>query len=77
MGALALAQIIPSCGGEDQPIVGWVAHKFLSPVRDAYIIEINNVEYEVPPEFYDVVKIGDLVKRENGVWRIVKPAGGG
>ncbi len=77
VGSLALAQIVPSCGGEEQTIVGWVQRKFPFPARDAYMIEINNVEYEVPQEFYEEVKAGDLVKYEKGIWTILKKAGGG
>jgi len=76
VGTLALAQIVPSCGGEEQTIVGWVARKFVSGFRNAYIVQINNVEYEVPQDFYDVVRVGDLVKQEHGIWTIVKRAGG-
>lgn len=75
VGSLALAQIAPSCGGEEQTIVGWVERKFPFPAKDAYMIVINKIEYEVPMEFYLEVKVGDLVKYEKGIWTIVKRAG--
>ena len=77
VGSLALAQIAPSCGGEEQTIVGWVQRKFPFPAKNAYMIQINNVEYEVPDDFYLEVKVGDLVKYEKGIWTIVKKAGTG
>ena len=79
VAALGLAQIAPSCGGSDEErtIVGWVARKFPAPGLNRLIIVINNVEYDVPPEFYDEVKVGDLVKFEGGLWKIVKKAGSG
>lgn len=75
VGMLALGQIVPSCGGEEQTIVGWVERKFPVPVKDAYVIVINHVEYEVPQDFYLDVKVGDLVKYEKGIWTIVKRGG--
>ena len=79
VAALGLAQIVPSCGGSDEEhtIVGWVARKFPAPGLNRLIIVINNVEYDVPPEFYAEVKVGDLVKFEGGLWKIVKRAGSG
>ena len=78
VGALGLAQIAPSCGGdEERTIVGWVERKFPAPGLNRLIIVINNVEYDVPPEFYAEVKVGDLVKFEGGLWKIVKKAGSG
>jgi len=76
VGALALAQVFPSCGGEERTVVGWIERKFPYPVRNAYIIVINDVEYDVPPEFYEEVRIGDLVKFEHGLWTIVRRAQG-
>lgn len=77
VGALALGQIAPSCGEEERAVVGWVERKFPAPGRDANVIVINHIEYNVPPEFYDEVRVGDLVKYENGIWTIVKKAQGG
>lgn len=76
LGLTALAQAFPSCGsGSGEVIIGWVEAKFRSPVHDAYIIEINNVEYSVPQDFWELVGVGDLVKFEGGVWKIVRKRG--
>ncbi len=75
IGGLALGQIAPSCGGEELTIVGWVTRKHQVPFRDAYVIEINNTEYDVPLDFYFEVHVGDFVKLEKGTWTIVKKAG--
>lgn len=77
VGALAFGQLAPSCGEEERTVVGWVERKFPAPGRDAVVIVINHVEYAVPPEFYDEVRVGDLVKFEGGIWTIVKRAKGG
>ncbi len=77
VAALALSQIVPSCGGEEKTVVGWIERKFPVPFKDAYVIVINHVEYEVPVEFYDQVRVGDLVKNEHGIWTIVRRAQGG
>ena len=79
VASLGLAQIVPSCGGGDEEhiIVGWVERKFPAPGVNRLNIVINNVEYDVPPEFYAVVKVGDLVKFEGGLWKILKKAGSG
>ncbi len=76
VGALSLAQALPSCG-EEQTVVGWVQRKFPFPAHDAYMIEINNVEYQVPLEFYLEVRAGDLLKLERGIWTILKKAAPG
>jgi hypothetical protein len=76
IGGLALGQIVPSCGGEEQTVVGWVTRKFVANFRDAYVIVIDNTEYDVPQDFYLEVRVGDLVKLEKATWRIVKRAGG-
>lgn len=74
LGLMALAQFLPSCG-EGQSVIGWVDAKFPSPIKDAYVIVINHVEYQVPFEFYETVRVGDLVKQENGQWTIVRRGG--
>lgn len=71
VGLMALAQVLPSCG-EGQAVIGWVDAKFPSPANNAYVIVINHVEYFVPFEFYQTVKVGDLVKFDNGDWTIVR-----
>ncbi len=76
IGGLALGQIVPSCGGEEQTVVGWVTRKHVASFRDAYVVIIDNVEYDVPQDFYFEVSVGDFVKLEKGTWTIVKKAGG-
>ncbi|HXF82772.1 MAG TPA: hypothetical protein VNN19_08475 [bacterium] len=73
--AIAVAQVLPSCGGEERTITGWVEAKYWHGRRQSYVIVINNVEYNVPDAFYDEVEVGDLVKRENGIWTIVRKKG--
>lgn len=75
VSAIAVAQAIPSCGGEEQTVIGWVARKTIASFKNAYIIEINNVEYEVPEDFYAEVRVGDLVKLESGRWKVLRKAG--
>ncbi len=73
--ATTVAQVLPSCG-RSVTVIGWVEAKYVRPIQDEpYILEINNVEYTVPYEFWSEVRVGDLVKFENGVWTIVKKAG--
>ncbi len=83
---LAVAQILPSCGGPGQSgggpavssqpdVIGWVSEK-RSRVWEAtpYMIVINALEHGVTYEFYMDVGVGDLVKYERGVWTIVRRA---
>jgi len=72
---VSVAQFMPSCEGTSRPLVGWVEDKFYHGRRSAYVVVINNVEHNVPDDFYDMVEIGDLVKREGGVWSIVRKKG--
>jgi hypothetical protein len=75
--AVSLAQFFPGCGesrtGGD--VIGWVADKFYHGGRQSYVVVINNVEYNVPDDFYWLVQVGDLVKSEGGLWTIVKKKG--
>jgi len=73
--AVAAAQILPSCGGTERTITGWVEAKYYHSRRQSYVVVINNIEYTVPDDFYDQVDIGDLVKYENGAWKIVRKRG--
>ena len=75
MLATAVAQILPSCEGSSRTIIGWVDDKFYHGRRASYVVVINNVEYNVPDDFYALVEIGDLVKNEGGIWTIVKKRG--
>lgn len=72
LGLMALAQVLPSCG-QGEPVIGWVDQKLR--IGDGYVIVINHVEYQVPFEFYETVRVGDLVKLENGQWTIVRRGG--
>jgi hypothetical protein len=69
---------IPSCNidsGSDT-IVGYVEDKYLAPVRDGGALHpfilIGGTEYQVPRPFWMEVRVGDLVKYENGQWTIVR-----
>jgi hypothetical protein len=69
---------IPSCNidsGSDT-IVGYVEDKYLAPVRDGGPLQpfilIGATEYQVPRPFWMEVRVGDLVKYENGQWTIVR-----
>lgn len=75
--ATSLGQIMPSCGGgEARTITGWVEDKYYHKTRESYVVVINNVEYNVPDDFFFLAEVGDLVARdENGLWRIVRKRG--
>lgn len=74
--AVAIAQALPSCGGEPRIITGWVDAKYYHGGRDSYVVVINNIEYNVPDDFYFTVEVGDLVRRDpDGLWRIVRKKG--
>jgi hypothetical protein len=83
---MAVAQILPSCGGPASPtggsgvssqaeVIGWVAEK-RSRVweQTPYMVVINSMEYGVPYEFWLAVEVGDLVKSVGGKWTIVRKA---
>lgn len=72
----SLGQIVPSCGGEARTLIGWVEEKYYHGARESYVVVINNIEYNVPDDFFFLVEVGDLVARdENGLWRIVRRRG--
>ncbi len=71
----AIAQVFPSCGGEEgAAVVGWVEAKRVESAGHVYSITINSVEYEVPGYFWQQVGVGDLVKWDGRTWTIVKKA---
>jgi len=74
--AVSVAQFAPSCesrtGGS---VVGWVDAKYYHGGRESFVVVINNVEYNVPDDFYYLVEVGDLVKSDGGIWTIVKKRG--
>jgi hypothetical protein len=74
--AVAVAQFAPSCdsrtGGS---VIGWVDAKYYHGGRESFVVVINNVEYNVPDDFYYLVEVGDLVKNEGGIWTIMKKRG--
>lgn len=73
---VAVAQIVPSCGDSGSTsVVGWVEAKRVDRPNAAFYITINDVEYDVPGNFWTDVRIGDLVKWDGVVWTIVKRAG--
>ena len=73
--AVSLAQFAPSCEGRDTTVIGWVDAKYYHGRRQSFVVVINNVEYNVPDDFYYLVEVGDLVKSEGGIWSIVKKRG--
>ncbi|MBM3469658.1 MAG: hypothetical protein FJX73_02555 [Armatimonadetes bacterium] len=72
LALLAVAQIIPSCGS-GQPVIGTVDAKWVSR-DDEKIIVIDHVEYTVPYTFWNQVDVGDLVKRTDKGWTIIRKA---
>lgn len=85
---VAVAQILPSCGGPASPaggsgvspqaeVIGWVEEK-RSRVweQTPYMVVINSHEYGVTYEFWMAVGVGDLVKFAGGKWTIVRKARG-
>jgi len=75
--AVAVAQFAPSCGGERTggDVVGWIDAKYYHGGRQSFVVVINNVEYNVPDDFYYLAEVGDLVKSEGGLWSIVRKRG--
>jgi hypothetical protein len=83
---LAVAQIIPSCGGgpgsSGEPsvdsaaqVIGWVQEKRTRVWESIpHIIVINQLEHGVPYEFFTAVDVGDLVKFDGNKWTIVRKA---
>jgi hypothetical protein len=83
---MAVAQILPSCGGGASPaggpgtatqpeIIGWVSEKRTRMSETIpYLIVINDREHGVPYEFWMMVGVGDLVKYEGRKWTIVRKA---
>ncbi len=70
-----VAQIFPSCGGEEgAQVVGWVEAKRVDSTGHSFVITINSTDYEVPGYFYAQVQVGDLVKWDGQTWTIVKKA---
>lgn len=74
---LVMTAQIPSCqpGSDSTTIFGYVEDKYIAPKPAGGtqpVIIVLAVEYEVPWEFYREVRIGDLVKYENGQWTIVR-----
>jgi len=71
--ALLIVAQVPSCEQQEK-IVGFVDDKY--PYQGQYYILIGPTEYRVDYQFYLEVKIGDLVKFEDGRWVIVKRSSG-
>ena len=74
---LAVAQV-QACGnlfgGGDDTVIGYVEDKYVAPefVGPQPHIVVNAQDYIVPWDFYRKVDVGDIVKREKGIWTIVK-----
>lgn len=69
---LVVAQV-PSCEPPEK-IVGFVDDKYINGGQ--HYILIGATEYRVDLQFYMEVRIGDIVKFEDGRWVIVKKASG-
>ena len=73
----AVAQV-QACGnlfaGGDDTVIGYVEDKYVAPefVGPQPHIVVNAQDYTVPWDFYRKVDVGDIVKREKGIWTIVK-----
>jgi predicted thioesterase len=72
--AMTLAQVFPSCGGDEgaTAVVGWVEAKHIDPTAHGFTLTINSADYDVPGYFFQQVEVGDLVKWDGKVWTIVK-----
>ncbi len=73
---LSVAQILPSCGGDQggPTVIGWVEAKGYDRWSGDYSITINAQDYQVTWAFFQEVKVGDLVKWDGKVWTILKKA---
>lgn len=74
---LVMTAQIPSCqpGSGDQTFFGYVEDKYIATTLTGGgqpVIIVLAAEYPVPWEFYWEVRVGDLVKYENGQWTIVR-----
>jgi hypothetical protein len=78
--AVTIAQL-PSCSGitGSDTVVGYVEEKMRLPLDvgggTKPFILIGGTDYEVPMDFWLQVRVGDLVRRENGIWTIVRRSG--
>ncbi len=77
---LTVSAQLPSCSGlfsgEPDKVIGYVEDKYTAPERQGgpsvpWIV-VDRVDYRVPWNFWQQVRVGDIVKRENGIWSIVK-----
>lgn len=71
---LSVAQAFPSCGGEPEPVIGYVEAKGYDRASNAYTLTILGTEYEITWAFFQEVKVGDLVKWDGKTWTIIKKA---
>ncbi|MDR7419952.1 MAG: hypothetical protein QN178_13700 [Armatimonadota bacterium] len=82
---LVVAQLIPSCdqsGSDDASssaptiVVGWVEEKRIRQSENPpFLLVINSREWGAPREFWEQVRIGDLVRLTRDGWSIVRRAG--
>jgi hypothetical protein len=73
----AVAQVLPSCDGDGSPgggptVIGRVESKYERASDPQHVVVINGIEYAVPVDFFIRVDVGDLVKKQGGVWTIVR-----
>jgi hypothetical protein len=58
-------------------VIGPVTAKYRSrPEGGSFLIAVNGTPYDVGPDFYNQVQIGDTVKYTGKQWLIVKTANG-
>jgi len=58
-------------------IIGPVTAKYRGGADSGnYLIAVNDKPYDVPPDFYNQVQVGDTVKFTGRQWLIVKTANG-
>lgn len=70
-----VAQILPSCDGGPgggPTVIGRVEEKYDRAADPQHVLVINGTEYAVPQDFFTRVGVGDLVKRQGGIWTIVR-----
>ena len=58
-------------------VIGPVTAKYHTGADSgSYLISVNDKPYDVPPDFYNQVQIGDTVKYTGSQWLIVKTVNG-
>lgn len=70
---LLVAQIVPSCGSgpSSRQVIGTVEAKWIS-LEGWPMVTVDLVEYTVPIAFWNDINIGDLVKRTDTGWSVIR-----